>query len=218
MAMDQFFQTLEKQYIEGSYSEVITSLLSHSQDIQSGLYHYNLGTLYAKMGKMGIARFHFERALGQGNVSAMVMNNLSAVKESLTQSALQKPEGLSYQTLFSIGEMPDQIFLTFGLIVAIISIFVCRFRILKYWKHLLVVGLLGFIPYVTISLVKEDVNFAICLERSNILEGPSEIYKVNDELPEGIKVLLGDTKGDFIFIKAPEKYTGWVKRIDIGIL
>ncbi|CAN0054173.1 unnamed protein product, partial [Chrysoparadoxa australica] len=76
----EILNSAKTYYLNGDYEAAKNAVLEGKPHLDSGLFHYNLGSIYLKMGKLGPARFHLEKAKTEGFSYPMLWKNLTYVK------------------------------------------------------------------------------------------------------------------------------------------
>ena len=69
-----------------------------------------------------------------------------------------------------------------------------------------------------VNSIFQNLRQGIALKNTVVLEGPSEIFSPSEEIPAGIKIVVDRSKDGWLFVKAPIRYSGWIKSEDIGLL
>ena len=59
--------------------------------------------------------------------------------------------------------------------------------------------------------------YAVFLKEGSVREGPSEIYPVLYDLPEGTKVIIGKIESGWYFVERPLNLAGWVNKKPVGL-
>ena len=77
--------------------------------------------------------------------------------------------------------------------------------------------ILAFMPSAYERLVVSQTHFAVSLQEGQVSEGPSKIFSDKVNLPAGAVVVIGKSVDNWVFIKAPLIYSGWVDRSLLGI-
>lgn len=212
----EILDTAKTYYLNGDYEAAKGVILEGKEDLDSGLFHYNLGSIYLKMGKLGPARLHLEKAKKEGFSFPMLWKNLDYVKG---QSQVFDPtKSKNFQEVF-VGKTLDISMsgvVIFSLIVLVGLLFTLRKRVLNKVQFSILALLFGVLPISGKYLLENGYDFAIALKPTRVYEGPSKIYPDYGELPEGSRVIVGKYHDEWFYIFSPKDLAGWVERNDLA--
>lgn len=209
--------SFEALYLKKDYKAAAEYLLKNKQELNSGIFHYNLGTVYSKMGDYPAARFHLEKAIKEGYINTSSLNNLTYVKsqlqvDDLSTSALLPDELMN----FALG-VPSAAYLStslFGLLIVLVLIKAKKIqrRVTTAIGILLVAA-----PLLFSHFYLERVNYAVAFKDLPLYEGPSKIFAEKGKVRAGSKIVLGDYKEGWFYIKFPIALAGWINKDHIGL-
>jgi hypothetical protein len=214
-SMDVNLKSLEQSYVEGNYQVVLDGILSLKTTLSPGQFHYNLGTVYGKMGKYAASRFHLEKSISEGYVSSKVLNNLSFVKQQIQVD--DSNLGLWDQSLMVLSPHSFYFYLLISLILIMNFLLLVRF---KKIKSKLVIGLFCALSLTPISLKMfylDKLSFAIAMEDTQVFEGPSKVYSNIGVLKAGTKALVKSGGDGWFYIESPSHYAGWISKSTLGL-
>lgn len=211
---NNLLKEMESSYLTGDFAKSQEILLKARDTISDGMFHYNLGTLLAKKGELGAARYNLEKAKKLGFSYPGLEKNL--------QVTVKKIEGTvgTYRSSI-ISEVTSVSLYSVMLLSVCLWVVVCFLKRANKlnWKSFVLFSLLSFSPYLIKSFyIDESYKVAINIKSINIYEGPSEIYSVIKEVSEGNKLIIGKSHEEWLLISWPIELAGWVKRSDIGYL
>ncbi len=196
----------KSSYDSQKYEDALEVFKEHPKDDAS--YHYNLGTVYFKLGKFGASLAHLEKANRMHPHDSDIQHNLSLVRNRLTQlmgaDKLDPASTLPEQIADRLSL--DEIRTALGLLGMIAVILWIR----NYLKtHSLknailsptgLFALTGFIVAAGVYGIQRWADAyppAICLQKEPIRSGPGEHYIELSQTEEGSKLrLLGPTAQD----------------------
>lgn len=209
---------LEDLYREGNIEAFKDQLIKNRDNLSDGLFHYNLGTAFAKSGDLAAARYNYEKALKFGYEHPALKKNLKLVTSQVEQSV---PESEDIQAMmtknFVFGS--ESLFLFVALILSLFFVGMKRFKLINNKIIITVLVLLSFTPYLTKKFYyNKKYLTGINLKKVQILEGPSDIYPALKELEAGQKIILSKSFDDYVFIAWPIDYAGWIERSKLGLL
>jgi hypothetical protein len=192
-------------------------LLSNKQQMDSGIFHYNLGTVYSKMGDQATARFHLEKAIHDGYINTSSLNNLNYVKSKLQVDDLSTSVEIPDQLINLSTSTPPAAYISLTLVLSLILAMLIRFqKIQKKW--LMVLGLLIAVSPIGFSLFYvKNINYAIALKDIPLYEGPSKIFNEKGQVRAGSKIVLGKFKEGWFYVEFPLSLSGWINKDQLGL-
>lgn len=216
--INEISKSLETLYLDGKFDKAVDLLLESKNQLSAVDFHYNLGTVYAKMGDLGPGRYHLELALKKGYVGSDLLNNLTVIKSKLQGVDLSMSRDLGDQIISFLSSVPIMPVVSIVLVLMIASILLFKFKKVKSIYGLVLLVITSLLPLAIHQGVLANKTFAVNIKEMKIYEGPSSVYDVRATLPGGSKFILGKSDGDWFFIDHPVDLAGWVKKEDIGIL
>ncbi len=210
-------QQFEEFYANKQFATARDVLLQNKQQFSSGIFHYNLGTTYAKLGDFGAARFNLEKAIHEGFSNSKSKNNLSYVIEQLKVEDLSTSDTISDRSMNLLLSVSRDAYLGIGLFLAVLILTIAIIKKMK-WKSTLALSIMFLLLPIAIGqLIESKVHYAIALKDVEMYEGPSKIFQQKGSLKAGAKVIIEENKEGWIFIKYPENLAGWVRKDNLGI-
>lgn len=210
--------TFEELYAKKDYKGAIDFLLANKQQFNSGTFHYNLGTTYAKMNELGAARFHLEKAALNGMYNSALYNNLQYVNAKIVGEDISTSQSIVDRAVDYSVSIPREAYLTISLALMILFLVILKFKNIKSRVLILIWVLIAFLPSIYIYSLDYTTNVAVALKEVSILEGPSKVFQEKGKIQAGAKVILGEYKEGWFFIKYPISLSGWVSKENLGIL
>lgn len=204
-------KTFEDYYVKKDYSNALTYLQEHSKDIPTDLWHYNLGTTYARLSQFPSARYHLLKSAQQGFNTPSLTQNLDFVEEKLEVTKLEKSLDLG-DYLHKTGMLFEgEILTTLSLLCLIAGLLA-----LKQKRSFLRAALL-----LVLTLLPLGVNYwishwprALVIRATAVFEGPSAIFEGQNEVPAGVLIITNGS-GEWRQILYPSRFGGWVKSKDL---
>ena len=207
----------EELYVNGEYESYINKLLSSKQLFGQGAFHYNLGTAYLKVGKPAAARYHLEKALSAGSLDPGIYKNLNTAIEQLGVRSIEQSTYLADNALNQALGLPHEFSLSLALVLAVLWIVLLRLR--KIGKRFFAVAMaLSLCPWLVSSLIRTHYQRAIVLQQGFSYEGPSRSFEASSDIPAGASIIIRKRDDNWLYIKAPTHFSGWIDRDKIGIL
>lgn len=209
--------SFEALYLKKDYKGAANYLLANKQQLNSGIFHYNLGTVYSKMGDYPAARFHFEKSIKEGYINSSSLNNLAYVKtqlqvDDLTTSTLLPDELMNYSL-----SIPGAAYLSFTLILILGGVLLVKAKKMKRKISIILFGILAISPLLFSQLYLEKINYAVAFKDISLYEGPSKIFAEKGKIRAGSKIVLGDFKEGWFYVKFPISLAGWISKDQIGL-
>ncbi len=210
-------KTLEKFYVDKKFDAGVDYLIDHKTELPVGKFHYYFGSFQLKLGNLAVGKYHLKLAVKNGFIQHDVFHNLDVVNTKLEVQKVEESLPIKDKILFSSLNLHSDWYLILTLAVVLLFFF-------SYWKEWvikkrwIIVGvLLAALPY-TIKLSWVDNHqFAIALKQADVREGPSSLYEVSGQLPAGLTLIIGRFYNGQVYIEAPNQYSGWVKKENLGV-
>ena len=209
---------MEQHYAGGDFAAARKLLMEKKDTLSEGLFHYNLGTLYAKEGNWALGRFHLEKAFSKNFANRMLFNNLEVVKSELNVLELGQGGSFSERSVDTSLSLPPASWLSLTLVMLLLWIISIKKRWLagNLWRG---IGLLvALIPLLYSQIYLERMRYAIVLEDTQIHEGPSDIYADSGIVRGGSKIIVGKSNNGRYLILYPELLSGWIHERHLGFL
>ncbi len=208
-----YIKSLEDQYLKKDWAAVRDLLLKHKKEYPSGQFHYNLGTIYAKLGDNGASRFNLEKAISKGYIQTESLHNLNIVEKHVAINS--KPISLLEQA----GVFSSSAYLSLTLFFFLAVLLLKRLGVLKKKLTTGFLFLFCLLPVLSSILYFSKIERAIVLKESNLYEGPSEAYEARGKIPAGVKVVLGKSfNKKWRLIESPKEAVGWIHIKTLGNL
>ena len=204
-------------YLKKDFKGAAQYLLDNKQRLDSGIFHYNLGTLYSKMGDLATARFHLEKAIQEGYINSASVNNLSFVKSQLQVDDLTSSTSLPDEFVNFATSIPASAYLSITLIFCFILAAMIRFeKIQRKWVMILG-ALIALSPIIVSNTYIKNINYAVALKDLPLYEGPSKIFNEKGKVRAGSKIILGQFKEGWFYIEFPLSLSGWISKEQLGL-
>ena len=209
--------SFDQLYLKKDYKGAIQYLLDNKQQFESGIFHYNLGTVYSKMGDHATARFHLEKAVQDGYINSSSLNNLAFVKSQLQVDDLSTSTSLPDQLINTAVAIPSAGYFSITLLLLVIFTLMIRFQKIQRKWVMAVVLLLAIAPVAFSSFYVKDINYAVALQDVPLYEGPSKIFSEKGKVRAGSKIVLGQFKDGWFYVEFPISLSGWISKDQLGL-
>ncbi len=185
----------------------MNELTKNREKLSPGLWHFNMGTVKAKMNLAAEARYHFLAAEEKGFSDEKLTQNLAIVEDELEVKTLEKPlDTFDYAVKFGLWSQSG--FLTMiSLIILLAGILILR-KEKKYYVLILTI-VFALMP-VGCHYWIGSWDKAVTLTPLEVLDGPSVIFGSRGELPAGVMVVTKKS-GEWKEVIYPSRFRGWIK-------
>lgn len=205
--IEDVLKTVQNYYVQKDYEKALEVLNTHKSSIPEGIWHFNAGTIQAKLENIPLARFHFLMADKKGFSTKEVIHNRELTEAKLKIEKAESPtSGSDYFYKYSL--LGAEGFFTTLALMLIIAGLIAR------WRR---VAIAVTIAFFTMAFSVLGLNWwinrleaQVVLEPQQIFEGPSVIFPSSDELPPGVMVLTS-SKGEWVKVYFPSRFEGWIK-------
>jgi tetratricopeptide (TPR) repeat protein len=204
-------------YKKKDYKGAANYLLQNKQQLNSGIFHYNLGTVYSKIGDYPAARFHLEKSLKEGYINSSSLNNLIYVKSQLQVDDISTSSNLPDQFMNTVLIIPPAAYVSFSLVLLLLGIALVKSKRLVKKISMALMLILIILPIAFSQFYLNKVNYAITFHEAPLYEGPSKIFSEKGKIRAGSKIILGDYKEGWFYVKFPISLTGWVNKDQLGL-
>jgi hypothetical protein len=206
----------QQLYIDGDFDKAIEKTLASKDQIEAGLFHYNLGTLYLKKGDLGPARYHMEKAKKQSFSYPMLWNNLKVINSHSEVIDPTKSKVFTEKFVGHYMDLPLLLLSAIALIGLIGTLTSVRLKKLTNKVVIISLVLLSLSPVLLRMGLDKTYRFAIVMNAKRIHEGPSEIFEDYGEIPEGSRIIVSKYHDKWYYITSPSSFSGWIKKSALG--
>ncbi len=203
---------------DGRIDDAIKLLLDVKRTESSGVIDYNLGTLYLQSGDYASGRFYLEKALKEGFRVKEVKENLLWARAKVESTQTKNFLTVGDKAIFGLYELPLWAFSSFAMVILIAGFFVFFRKWRRSLPGWLALSSLVFFILLFPKLMAIHGVEAVAIESSIVREGPSAVYPVSVEIPTGLKVIVGTINGDYVRIRHPKAFSGWIEKKRLGFL
>jgi hypothetical protein len=208
------FETL---YLNKDFKGAAQFLLDNKQQLDSGIFHYNLGTIYSKMGDHATARYHLEKSIKEGYINSSSLNNLAYIKSQLKVDDLTTSTSLPDEIINFTISIPKAGY--FSITLCLIMLILIAIKANKIKKKILICILVFFavLPIIFSTLYLKNINYAVALKDLPLYEGPSKIFIEKGKIQAGSKIILGEYKDGWFKVEFPITLSGWINKDQLGL-
>lgn len=209
--------TFEAFYLKKDYKAAADFLLQNKQQFDSGIFHYNLGTVYSKLGDFPAARFHLEKAIKEGFINSSSLNNLGFVKSQLQVDDLSTSTSVPDQVMNTALALPSAAYLTISLLMLLVGLVMIKSKKIVRKMSLALLLLVVATPVLFSEFYLDKINYAVSFKDVPLYEGPSKIFSEKGKVKAGSKLILGEFKEGWFYVKFPISLTGWINKDQLGL-
>jgi len=81
---------------------------------------------------------------------------------------------------------------------------------------ILLLLLTAVLPFIFSILYLENVNYAVAFKDITLYEGPSKIFQEKGKVKAGSKIILGEFRDGWFYVKFPISLAGWASKDQLG--
>ena len=217
------FATGNDAYDEGRYEEAVTA---YQQILSRGLFdprvYYNLGNAYFKLGRLGPAILHYERALKLSPDDREARHNLELargqIRDRVAEPELQYPIRVVKEAIDQLPPNPlAWLFLLFyGMLAGLIALHILsrswtRRRAIAYASIL--VGLLAVTAGTALVYKMRQMSSEVAVvmqDKVDVRSGPGEDNTILFTVHEGTRVEMRNRLQTWVQVGLPNGLSGWV--------
>ena len=207
--------SFENLYLKKDYKGALDLLLQNKKQLNSGIFHYNLGTIYSKMGDFPAARLNLEKSIKEGYINSASINNLAYIKSQLQADDISTSSSLPDQFMNGALSFPPAAYLSLSLIFLLVGIVLLKSKKLFKKSSIALFILLMTAPMIFSELYLSKINYAVAFKDVVLYEGPSKIFGEKGKVRAGSKIILGEYKDGWFYVKFPISLVGWINKDQI---
>lgn len=205
--IENMLKTVESAFAQQDYLGALKILEKHQNEISPGIWHYNVGTIYGKLGNYPLSRYHLIMADENGLSTKEVISNRNLVEEKLDIARYEKP--ISWSDYLIKAGMASSHGLLTSLSLLLIIVALLSFWKKQQFKIFSVVLAIG-IAVMGLNWWIHSWSRSIVLSGQPLHEGPSAIFEAKDEVPVGVLLVTIEKEG-WLQIIYPSRFQGWIK-------
>ena len=200
-----------------SYQRFYDILVTHPE-YDNFEVNFNLGSCCFKMGRIGEARYYFERALMYKPFDADLYHNLEVIYQRIYDSPEMGLQNVhSKRALFLVGR---QVLIPLLLVLIILTVTMFSLFYLTHGKRgfgimALLFFLLSAASFIWFGIQRADFNrnvYVVKVQQTDVYLSPTDPDSVLMTLSEGAKGSVIENTGTFIKIRIPDGTSGYIKR------
>jgi len=204
-------KTFEDYYVKKDFANALLTLQTHQKDLPRDLWHYNVGTVQAKMENWASARYHLLMAEELGLTASELNLNKKLVEDKLEVSRLERPLNFSDYVYQTASAASEGYFTALALVILVAGLLLLR-RAANLSK-LLILTILVLVP-LGLNWWINAWPRAITGSTQVVREGPSQIFAERTELPAGTLIIYHG-EGEWKEVRWPSRFAGWINRSDL---
>lgn len=218
------FENGNKFYEQGNYEDAVKSYESIlSQGFYDSVLFYNLGNAYLKDKQLGKAILSYERGLLLSPHDEDLRFNLrfaqSFIKHEESRKAPFEKLLFSLDSLLSINELTIFVSVAYTVLMILLGVYLFRKKRYIYWVNISLAILIAACSLWLYGKIYRQIisrSAIVIVNRAEVRNGPATDYSVGFTVPEGEKVIILGTKGDWYAVGLKQKgLKGWVEKSNI---
>ncbi len=228
-SLPALLQEANEAYRNNKLEKALRGYLYISQQgIENGYLAYNLGNTYFRLGQLGPALLWYERALNYLPRDEDVRVNFRYARNQIVDEEFKPPEPTGtaavFKAMHNFFNLRESLYLTLALFwIWVLCLTAYIWLDSDRWRPrlripCLIVGVV-FIIFLLSSGIKiyqyEYVTEAIVMRSAvDVKTAPSDEFSTAFTLHEGTKVIVDESKDDWVRITLPgnEAFTGWMPK------
>jgi len=228
-SLDSLLHEANEAYRNNNLEKALKGYLYLTQlNIKNGYLAYNLGNTYFRLGQLGPAMLWYERALNYIPRNQDLRVNFKYARNQIVDEEFKPPEPTGTVAFFTAMHnylnMQESLYMTLLMLwLLVISLTVYIWIDSDKWKARLripcwITGVLFIILFLSSGIKiyhHENITEAIVMSSAvNVKTAPSEKFSTAFTLHEGTKVIVEQSKDNWVRIKLPgnEAFTGWMPK------
>lgn len=235
-SLGSIFEEANNAFWNGDY-EKATSLYERLEELgaRDEALSYNLGTAYARLGRLGMAVRHYEKALRIEPDHPDTLHNLSVIREFLARRASEQgrdadlaPGASPWRAVLDRFSMRSASigFLVFH--VALFLVLIIRRFVTKEMPRLSLGVLAGILAILTLTTLTVTIGKwhhathareAVVVSQGaiDVMEGPASAVK-RFAVEEGSRIIVLEERGEYSHLLDASGRDGWVKTESLGTI
>lgn len=225
---EEIFLSANQKYSAGQYQEALNLYIQIKDGGQhsSELYH-NIGNSYYKIGKLGYAILHYEKAkLLQPN-NTLINNNLSIARNDVDSDIVEIPDFLPLRLWRSISKsLSPSMWIVLQFMLGILLIFCfyklwfpdgkfSRTKLVSICSIAFLLLVISFLAGRTSHKLLHYHNSGIVIQSAILKSAPDSRSDDIEPLSEGVKVAITDTINQWYKVQLMNKNIGWISEKDV---
>lgn len=175
--------------------------------MDSGLWHYNMGTVLGEMNNWPLARFHFILAEEKGMDSKDLQQNKTLAEKQLEIQRLEQPLDTSDYLIKASLVAAQGPLVTLSLLLLVVGLWLLK-KAPTFKSAVLFVMTVS--SPLLLDLWIDSWPKKIVTTVKPIYEAPSALFEIRGEMPAGVMVLT-NKKGEWEEVIFPSRFSGWIK-------
>lgn len=208
------FKEFNQLYRESQFDEALGWLQKNKEEMDSFVYRYNLGVVYAKKQDLPRARFSFEKAKSEIFFDSSLNHNLSSVVQKMGLTAIENPGRWQDYPYYLNTLVPQSFVWVVAFVLASIFLVIAR----KASKLRLIIGSFVILSFGGAKFLIDSIYPQyIFIEEVKMYEGPSALFDTGRTIPAGAKVMAFKKDESWAKIVYPEGFVSWIMIDDKNI-
>ena len=230
---DAEFERANKLFLERDYKAAAEA---YGKILESGFVNaaveYNLGNALYRLGRIGEARLHFERASRLAPTDADVRANIEIIEKRYLEPSMREENIASPERVLrgALSGFPPALTLLAGIVAFLLLNMLLALRLIApravhnavHWTALISLGVIATLAFVIVAgqaFLAESKNYGIIVAPdAGVASEPAADAPSSFPAPQGVKVQIGRSQGGWVEIVLPNNAKGWVPAKTVEII
>lgn len=211
--IETVLEAFEEYLNKGEVIKAKEILNSNQQHLESSVYFFNLGRVYAADKNWPEARIAFlksQKMLARKET----LSNLEIIEKQMVIAELESPRSIKDYLVNSTYFLGTEMVLTINLLLLVGGLWMIQKS--KDIRKLITIATM-ILLLSALSLWTHYWPWAVAENEIHVYHGPSEIFEKVELIPQGMK-FLGLEKDSWIHVIYPSRFEGWIKKENISEL
>lgn len=228
----KIFKEANNQFLSGDYQKSIESYEKLLSEGYSGAsIHYNLANAYYRIGKIGLAILHYEKAKKFLPKDEDINHNLNFVKLQTKDKVEKLPEFFVFElwenalAIFNANQLTIISYVFFLIILLSVLTYIIskNYNIRRLSFYSIFIALIIFVfstVLLTVRLNRDyNLKYGVILSSSVVVKSsPDPFSKDSFIIHEGLKVKIEDKIDNWLKIRLEDGKVGWLDKNSIGVI
>jgi tetratricopeptide (TPR) repeat protein len=230
--LEKNFKEANNQFLSGDYQKSIELYEKLLSDGFSGAsLHYNLANAYYRIGKIGLAILHYEKAKKFLPKDENINHNLNFVKLQTKDKVEKLPEFFVFElwenalAIFNANQLTiiSYVFFLIILISVLTYIISKNYNTRRISFYSIFIALIIFVistVLLTVRLNRDyNVKYGVIISASVVVKSsPDPFSKDSFIIHEGLKVKIEDKIDNWLKIRLEDGKVGWLDKNSLGVI
>ncbi len=228
----RFFEEGNQAYAQGDYHTALQWYQRiESMGYESSELYYNIGNCYYKLDEIGNAILYYERARKLTPHDKEILENLQLANLKVVDRIELPPRFIlfewwdAFKFYLTLPQLTRLSAISYVLFVLLLTLYI--FLRHPRWRKVVLIFMItaavfmlitSYLLYLNVQHEKENKEAVVLAPVVTVLSAPEENGTDVFVLHEGVKVRLGEQRGEWVKISLPDGKNGWLKMETLGVI